>query len=212
MWPSHGAVWLSRRGYWFEVWWLCLRIYWYIQMLKYNIMQLYTYVACTPGVLRISNYAHVFIFNCLHSVTWPCSWVCWSPLFFYLPGRVPDCERCHECFFQWDDIVSNITNEISVLQTRVELLITLNYDGYTIAGIEMEVAFLLNQLSQANQSLNSITLQTSSVIAAKASLTQVSNLIFIESCTVTVHVLSASLSILCRWTQVLYNSLHSLMK
>ena len=104
--------------------------------------------------------------------------------FFYHPGRVPDCERCQDCFFQWDDIISNITNEVSILQTRVELLITLNYDGYTIAGIEMEVISLLNQLSQANQSLNSITLQTSSVIAAKASLTEVNNInvVFNESC------------------------------
>ena len=57
----------------------------------------------------------------------------------------------------------------------MELLITVNYEGYTVASIENAVASLLNQLSQANESLNSITLQISSVVGEEASLTEVNN-------------------------------------
>lgn len=88
-------------------------------------------------------------------------------------GKVPDCERCHECFFQWHDIISSLLSDATALQASIEALITDNYNGYTVSAIESEVEKLLQQLVEANQSLSSITLQSEDIDDLERSLSEV---------------------------------------
>ena len=80
-----------------------------------------------------------------------------------LSGRIPDCEPCHECFHLWFVTITDIAEQVSNLQETVELLIIENYGNYTVAGIEEEVARLLEQLAIVNETLNNVTIQLSEV-------------------------------------------------
>ncbi len=59
------------------------------------------------------------------------------------------------------------------LQVSVNTLITDNYNGYNVSGIESEVQALLQQLAEANQSLSAITLQPGDVAVLEDSLSEV---------------------------------------
>ena len=78
-------------------------------------------------------------------------------------GQVPDCERCHECFFQWDAIINVLRQRIADLQLQIRNLTQTYFNGTDEETISMEINYLLMDLWQANDSLNTITLRESSV-------------------------------------------------
>ena len=90
-------------------------------------------------------------------------------------GKVPDCERCHECFHQWYDTISGIAGQVDTLQATVDTLIITNYNGYTVSSIEATIASLVQQLEEANHTLSTITLQASDVIMLEDMLTEVTS-------------------------------------
>ena len=91
----------------------------------------------------------------------------------FAAGRVPNCEPCHECFQQWYDIISEVSDTASILRSRIRILITANYDGHTVASIESQISSLLVQLENANQTLSNITLQTSNIADLEQTLSEV---------------------------------------
>ena len=95
-------------------------------------------------------------------------------IFFpFAAGRVPNCEPCHECFQQWYDIISEVAGTASILRSRIQILITANYDDHTVASIESQISSLLVQLENANQTLSNITLQTSNIVELEQTLSEV---------------------------------------
>lgn len=91
-------------------------------------------------------------------------------------GTVPDCQQCHECFTEWYYRVQDIALSVGVLENRVQLLIELNYNGYTVESIMADVQELLDQLATANTTLQSITPPTSEVEELESVLEEVSTL------------------------------------
>lgn len=78
-------------------------------------------------------------------------------------GRVPDCEECHPCFFQWHDRIDDLSEKIEILADRARLLLEANYNGFTIESIEADIQDLLDQLASVNTTLQSITPDNSSI-------------------------------------------------
>ena len=62
---------------------------------------------------------------------------------------------------------------MDILENRARLLVILNYNGYTVESIEADVQGLLDQLAAANSTLQSITLEGSSVQQLQDSLSEV---------------------------------------
>lgn len=91
----------------------------------------------------------------------------------FAAGRVPNCEPCHECFQQWYDIINEVNDTAYILRSRIQILITANYDGHTVASIESQISSLLVQLENTNQTLNNITLQTRDIVALEQTLSEV---------------------------------------
>lgn len=88
-------------------------------------------------------------------------------------GRVPNCSRCHDCYFQWFDIIGNFSIQVEQLQENIERLITTYYDGHTEESLAGEIVRLWEQLDQVNLTLGSITLGEEDVDVLETILTQV---------------------------------------
>ena len=91
-------------------------------------------------------------------------------------GTVPDCQQCHECFNEWYYRIQDIANAVGVLENRVQLLIELNYNGYTVESIMADVQDLLDQLAAANATLQTITPLSSEVEELENTLEEVSTI------------------------------------
>lgn len=88
---------------------------------------------------------------------------CTSGTVIIFAGQVPNCEQCHECFFQWDDVINDLRQGITDLQLRISNLTETYFNNTDENDIQMEINLLLTDLQEANDSLNTITLQESSV-------------------------------------------------
>ena len=97
------------------------------------------------------------------------------PLFIRYSGQVPNCERCHDCYFQWYDIVNMLASRISDLRMQVQSLITTYYNGHTLESIQNEIDLLLSQLDNATVVINSITLNENDVAVLEMTLAQVTD-------------------------------------
>ena len=93
--------------------------------------------------------------------------------FFTCTGQVPDCIRCHECYFQWYDNITDMANRILDLRVRVDSFVTIYYNGHTLSTIQTELGTLTSVLENANTTINSMTLEESDVARLEASLAQV---------------------------------------
>lgn len=76
---------------------------------------------------------------------------------------MPNCERCHECFFEWDIAINDLRQRIADLQLQIHNLTQTYFNNTDEENILMEINLLLVELQQANDSLNTITLQENSV-------------------------------------------------
>ena len=101
-------------------------------------------------------------------------------------GQVPSCERCHDCFFQWDDIINDLRRRIADLHSQTISLTQFYFSNYTVDEILLETNQLLADLQQANESLNTINLQENSLEELQLTIINVS--LF--------HVISTSLVII----------------
>ena len=81
----------------------------------------------------------------------------------YFLGQVPNCERCHDCYFQWYDIIGSFTDRADSLQSSMDDLITTHYNGHTEESLEQEIDGLRTQLDQVNLTLSAITLEEADV-------------------------------------------------
>ena len=86
---------------------------------------------------------------------------------------MPDCEPCHECYFQWFDLISYAAMRVSSLRARAELLTTTHYNGHNASSIEGALTAVLLQLETASSTLASITLNTTDIDRLGESLQQV---------------------------------------
>ena len=68
-----------------------------------------------------------------------------------------------ECFFHWNDEISELRRRISDLHVELDYLIVEYFNNTDEEFIMMEIDQLLDDLEQANDTLNSINLQESSV-------------------------------------------------
>lgn len=89
-------------------------------------------------------------------------------------GQVPVCERCHDCFFQWDNIINDLRWRIADLHSQTISLTQLYFSNYTVDEILLETNQLLTDLQQANESLNTINLQESSLEQLQQTIINVS--------------------------------------
>ena len=87
---------------------------------------------------------------------------------------MPVCERCHDCFFQWDDIINDLRQRIVRLHSQTISLTQFYFGNYTVDEITLEVNQLLADLQQANESLNTINLQESSLEELQQTIINVS--------------------------------------
>ena len=87
---------------------------------------------------------------------------------------MPVCERCHDCFFQWDDIINDLRQKIASLHSQTISLTQFYFDNYTVDEIILETNQLLADLQQANESLNTISLQESSLEELQQTIINVS--------------------------------------
>lgn len=81
----------------------------------------------------------------------------------FATGQVPNCERCHECFFQWDDNIIVLRQRITGLQSQISNLTEVYFNGSDVDSIWIEISLILIDLQRANETLNSITLQERAV-------------------------------------------------
>lgn len=76
-------------------------------------------------------------------------------------GTFPDCQRCHQCFAQWDDIIGQLTNQTHRLVNKVNAIKAGGVSGpykKAMDGVERsaaEIQVLLNQ-NPASQPLSEI--------------------------------------------------------
>lgn len=76
-------------------------------------------------------------------------------------GTFPDCQRCHQCFAEWDNIIGQLTNQTHRLVNKVNSLKVSGVSGpykKTIESMEKSVAdirVILNQ-NPASQPLTEI--------------------------------------------------------
>ena len=94
-------------------------------------------------------------------------------------GQVPDCERCHDCFFQLDDEINNLTRRISELQSEIDYLTEEYFNNTDTDIIMMEIDQLLADLEEINNTLNSFNLQESSLDELQQMIINVSACIII---------------------------------
>ena len=76
---------------------------------------------------------------------------------------MPDCTECHPCFLQWYYKIQDLSIRVAEQQSRVENLMNDYYNGYTVENIETHVQSLLDQLASTNDTLQSISLSTSTI-------------------------------------------------
>ena len=87
---------------------------------------------------------------------------------------MPVCERCHDCFFQWDNIINDLRQRIATLHLQTISLTQFYFDNYTVDEIILEINQLSTDLQQANESLNAINLQESSLEELQQTIINVS--------------------------------------
>ena len=87
---------------------------------------------------------------------------------------MPVCERCHDCFFQWDDIINDLRQRIASLHSQTISLTQFYFDNHTVDEIVLDINQLLADLQQANESLNTISLQESSLKELQQTIINVS--------------------------------------
>lgn len=88
-------------------------------------------------------------------------------------GQVPNCEPCHDCYFQWFYIIGNFTLQVEGLQSDIEQLITTYYNGHSEESLADEIERLRVQLDLVNQTLGSITLEEGDVAELETILMEV---------------------------------------
>lgn len=44
-------------------------------------------------------------------------------------GTFPDCQRCHQCFMDWDDVIGQLTNQTHRLVNKVNAIKTRGVSG-----------------------------------------------------------------------------------
>lgn len=76
-------------------------------------------------------------------------------------GEFPDCERCHQCFAEWDVIVGDLTNQTHRLVQKVNTIKATGITGpyqATINNVESSANSIRNILAQnpATQPLTEI--------------------------------------------------------
>ena len=86
---------------------------------------------------------------------------------------MPNCEQCHDCYFQWFDIISNFTVRVDALQAQIQELLATYYNGHTAESLSGEVEELLTQLNDVNDTLNLVTLREGDVEELERSLQMV---------------------------------------
>ena len=87
---------------------------------------------------------------------------------------MPVCERCHDCFFQWDDIIKNLRQRVAHFHSQTVSLTQFYFDNCTVDEIILEINQLLADLQQANESINTINLQESSLDELQQTIINVS--------------------------------------
>lgn len=92
---------------------------------------------------------------------------------FVFVGQVPACEQCHECFFQWYNIIVELGNRISDLRVEISSLVTTYYNDYTLREIQTELDSIQTILNAANFTINTKMLEEADVVSLEASFTQV---------------------------------------
>lgn len=107
-----------------------------------------------------------------------CNWLYVS--FHFILGQVPNCERCHECYFQWYDITSELASRVSALFTNTQSLLTTYYNGHTMESIQREIDLLLGQLENATLTLGRITLSEGDITDLEQVIMQVCVLQFVR--------------------------------
>ena len=95
-------------------------------------------------------------------------------------GQVPDCERCQECFFNWDDIINDLRWRIANLHSHTIFLTQIYFSNYSVDEIFLETNLLLVDLQEANETLNTINLQESSPEELQRNILNVSLLTIIS--------------------------------
>lgn len=86
-----------------------------------------------------------------------------SYLFPPCSGQVPNCERCHECYFQWNDILTNFSRRAEAAQTAIDQLLSTQYNGHTQESLRAELDSLRAQLEEVNRTLSNTSLEESDV-------------------------------------------------
>ena len=104
-------------------------------------------------------------------------------------GRVPNCERCQDCFFQWPEVIGNLSLIVDNLQYQITSLILTYYNNHTVSSVETEIMMLLDQLILANQILNSITIQETDIDNLNQVLSYVSTCMKLYACIMPLHLL-----------------------
>lgn len=95
-------------------------------------------------------------------------------LSFFHTGQVPNCEPCHDCYFQWYDILVNFTARAERVQSAINELLTTQYNGHTEESVMAEIASLRTQLEQVNRTLTNLTLEESDIAELEQILIEVS--------------------------------------
>ena len=79
--------------------------------------------------------------------------------FFSIIGAAPNCSRCHDCFFQWNDILIDLSTNASLLLTRTQQVLSY-YSGYDVKSILDIVGTVESRINITNQTLKSISIHT----------------------------------------------------
>lgn len=80
-----------------------------------------------------------------------CKLCCW----FGPAGIAPNCTRCHQCFFLWNDILQGTRNNVTFLLNRIREVLAF-YDGFNVSEVENTVAAIQATVASISQSLNGI--------------------------------------------------------
>ena len=71
---------------------------------------------------------------------------------FFFAGEVPNCTLCHNCFFQWNDILTPLDQNVMGTLARIQEVLKV-YDGFDVEEVREVVDLVRNKYNVTKEAI-----------------------------------------------------------